>query len=126
MIRPTRLGEQRVSGFSFGDPLVLALFSCLLIYRFQLHGLTNKELRGVLSELSGVSESELTPGRMSYQLRRIRLRGLIVRETGTQRYWVTEYGLQTAAFYTTCFTKLLYPNAENATRKNNLRPAMKT
>jgi len=44
---------------------------------------------------------------------------LIVRKAGTQRYWVTEYDLQTAAFYTACFTKLLSPQAENATRKNH-------
>ncbi len=123
MIRPTRVDGQRVSGFTFGDPLVFALLSCLLIYRFQLNGLTNRELRVVLLALSDDPDLTLTPGRMSYQLRRLRLRGLIVREAGTQRYRITERGLQTAAFYTSSF---LYPQAEACSGKSNVPHAVKT
>ena len=37
---------------------------------------------------------------MTYDLWRVRLRGLIERVPGTHRYTVTEYGLRIALFYT--------------------------
>jgi hypothetical protein len=113
MMRPMEVNECRVSGFTFGDSMVLALMSCLLVYRFQIHGLTNKELRGMLVEMTGTCTADWTAGRMTYQLRRLRLRGLIVREAGSQRYRITDWGLRTAAFYTSCFRQVIYPNAEN-------------
>lgn len=115
MMRPTEVNECRVSGFTFGDPLVLALMTCLLVYRFQINGLTNKELRGMLVELTGIPASKWSSGRMTYQLRRLRLRGLIVRVVGSQRYRITDDGLRTAAFYTSCLKQVIYPNA--ATQK---------
>ena len=112
MMRPMEVNECRVSGFTFGDPLVLALMMCLLVYRFQMNGLTNQELRVMLVELSGIPSSEWSSGRMTYQLRRLRLRGLIVRLPGSQRYRITDTGLCTAAFYTSCFTQVIHPKAE--------------
>jgi len=115
MMRPMEVNGCRVSGFAFGDPLVLALMMCLLVYRLQINGLTNKELRVMLMEMTSTPASEWSSGRMTYQLRRLRLRGLIVRVSGTQRYRLTDVGLRTAAFYTSCFSKVIYPKA--ATQK---------
>lgn len=111
MVRPMEVGTQRASGFSFGDPIVLALMSCLLVYRLQINGLTNKELRGMLVEFTGDASWSSSSGRLTYQLRRLRLRGLIVREVGSQRYRVTDLGLRTAAFYSSSFMQIIYPQA---------------
>jgi hypothetical protein len=50
-----------------------------------------------------------TPGKMSYDLRRLRLRGLIARIPGTQRYIVTSYGLKVAFFYSKVYIRILRP-----------------
>ena len=65
----------------------------------------------MLVELTGDTSWSSSSGRVTYQLRRLRLRGLIVRDVGSQRYRVTDAGLRTAAFYSSSFTQIIYPKA---------------
>jgi hypothetical protein len=51
----------------------------------------------------------MTPGRMTYDLRRLRLHGLIERIPGTYRYEVTDFGLRVALFFTRAHARLLRP-----------------
>jgi hypothetical protein len=44
---------------------------------------------------------------MTYDLRRLRLHGLIERISGTQRYRLTIFGLKTALFYNRTYQRLL-------------------
>ncbi|MCW5632031.1 MAG: hypothetical protein KIT17_01720 [Rubrivivax sp.] len=46
---------------------------------------------------------------MSYELRRLRLHGLIARVPKTHRYQLTDEGLRTAMFYTRLYVRLLRP-----------------
>jgi hypothetical protein len=46
---------------------------------------------------------------MSYELRRLRLHGLIQRLPRTHRYRLTEQGLRTALFYTRVYSRILRP-----------------
>jgi hypothetical protein len=46
---------------------------------------------------------------MSYELRRLRLHGLIERLPKTHRYRLTDDGLRTALFYTRVYTRILRP-----------------
>ena len=48
-------------------------------------------------------------GRLTYQLRRLRLHGLIARRPGTHRYQVTESGLRLALFFTRVHARLFRP-----------------
>ncbi|MBN2574538.1 MAG: hypothetical protein JXP73_08220 [Deltaproteobacteria bacterium] len=52
---------------------------------------------------------QYTAGKMTYDLRRLRLRGLIARIPGTQRYIVTTYGLKVAFFYSKVYIRILRP-----------------
>lgn len=47
---------------------------------------------------------------MSYELRRLRLHGLIERLPKSRRYRLTERGLQTALFYTRVYSRILRPD----------------
>src|SRR5262249_20686283 len=47
---------------------------------------------------------------MTYDLRRLRLKGLIHRIAGTHRYTATTYGLKVAFFYSKLYLRLLRPN----------------
>ena len=51
----------------------------------------------------------ITAGRMSYDLRRLRLHGLIERVEGTHRYLPTPVGLRTALFYSRVYARVLRP-----------------
>jgi DNA-binding PadR family transcriptional regulator len=50
-----------------------------------------------------------TPGSVTYDLRRLRLHGLIQRTPGTRRYEVTERGLRYALFFTRSYDRLFRP-----------------
>jgi DNA-binding HxlR family transcriptional regulator len=62
-------------------------------------GFRSRELREHLARLLGDDPSQWTSGRLTYQLRRLRLHGLIERIEGTQRYSVTERGYQVALWF---------------------------
>jgi len=109
MTTPQIVAGQRVSGLRFGDPLVLALFTALLLFRHAIRGFSNAELRQSLTPLLSCSADDLKPGRMTYQLRRLRLRGLIERIPKTHRYQVSAAGLHTVLFHVCSFSRVIRP-----------------
>lgn len=111
LTQPTEVAGQRVSGMRFGDPAVLALFLSLLIFRLLPKGFSNRDLRDQFTPLLGKLSDPITPGQMTYQLRRLRLRGFIRRIPKTHRYEVTDRGIRTAVFYATSASAILRPLA---------------
>ena len=107
--RPIELEGQRASAMRFADPRVLALFSALVLFRLLPRGFSNHALREQLAPLQGLPAEQLTPGRMTYDLRRLRLHGLIERIPKTHRYRVTGFGLRTALFFTRTYARVLRP-----------------
>ena len=57
----------------------------------------------------GLEESNISPGRVSYELRRLRLHGLIERIEGTHRYRLTPEGLGTVVFYQRTYARIIRP-----------------
>lgn len=113
--QPREVAGQRASALRYGEATVLALLSALLVFRLLPRGFSNRELRGHLAPLLGEEPSALTQGRMTYQLRRLRLHGLIVRQTGTHRYGVTDQGLRIALFFTRSYARVLRPGLSQVT-----------
>lgn len=107
--RPTVAGEQRGSALRFTDPTVQALLQVLLMFRFLAAGFASRDLCAPLAGLLGVSVEMRTPGRMTYQLRRLRLHGLIVRVPRSHRYRLTPLGLRTALCFTRSYGRLRRP-----------------
>ncbi len=66
-------------------------------------------LHAHLAPLLGLEPTDLTPGKMTYDLRRLRLHGLIERIPHTRRYRVTHEGLRTALFFTRVYARILRP-----------------
>lgn len=120
LTQPTVVDGQRASGLKFGDPVVLAVLTALLIFRLLPRGFSNRDLRDHVAQLLTRRPGEFTPGQMSYQLRRLRLKGLIRRIPGTHRYEVTEAGLRAALFYAGSFSRVIRPLAA-ALHKDNAR-----
>ena len=106
---PAVVDGQRASALRFADPLVQALFSALLVFRLLPRGFSNRDLRDHWAPLVGKSSQSITPGQMTYHLRRLRLHGLIERVPKSHRYRVTDEGWRTILFCTRCYNRVLRP-----------------
>ena len=109
VVRPIEVDGQRASALPFGDARVQALLSVLVLFSFQLRGFTNQEMRALLAQLLGLDPAHYPVGRMTYDLRRLRLHGLIQRIPKSHRYDVTPAGLRTALFFSRTYARLLRP-----------------
>ena len=107
--RPVTVEGQRAAALRFADPVVQALLSVLVVFRLLPDGWRHRDLGAPLAALLGLPASAMTPGRMTYHLRRLRLHGLIERLPGTHRYRVTEPGLRLALFFTRVHARLFRP-----------------
>ncbi len=114
----------RIPALRFADPRVHALLQALLVHRLLPHGFTNRELRAHLAPLLGQPPEDITSGKMTYDLRRLRHHGLIERIPHTHRYHVTDTGLHQALFLTHAHNYLLRAGlAHHRPRTTPTRPA---
>jgi hypothetical protein len=77
------------------------------VFRCQPNGFANSDLRALTGELRRLDPGAVTTGQITYDLRRLKHRGLIIRIPGTHRYQVTDHGLDTARFLTTVHDRFL-------------------
>jgi hypothetical protein len=97
----------RIPGLRFTDNRVQALLTALCIFRLLPNGFTNRDLRTHLAPLLGTHIEDITSGQTTYDLRRLRLHGLIERIPRTHRYHVTDTGLRHALFLTRLHNRFL-------------------
>ena len=105
--RPGMVSGQRLAALRFGDPRVQALLNVLVLFRLLPDGFSNRDLREHLAPLLGVDPASMTAGRTTYDLRRLRLHGLVTRVPHTHRYRVTPFGLRIAMFFSRTYARLL-------------------
>lgn len=104
--RPRAINDQRASALRFQDERVQALLHALVLFRLLPDGFSNADLRERLEPLRG---RRTTSGAVTYDLRRLRLHGLIRRIPRTHRYEVSDSGLRYALFFTRSYDRLLRP-----------------
>ena len=104
----------------------MALVGALCQTLLAATGFTNKNLRVLMTGLLG--GSPYTPGQMTYDLRRLRLNGLIRRLPRSNRYVLTDDGIRIAIFYTKIYNRLLVPltAADQPQAPPELRSALAT
>ena len=100
---------QRAAGLRFADPRVHPLWHALILFRLLANGFRSADLRNHLAALSGRTPQMIGRGAMTYQLRRLRLHGMIERIPRSHRYRVTDAGFRTALFFTRTYNRLLRP-----------------
>jgi hypothetical protein len=93
------------------NPGCRPLMSAILGFALQACGFTNRELRERLAPLLGLLPDHLSQGRMTYDLRRLRLHGLIERVPRSHRYRLTRRGIITALFFTRSYARSSAPDA---------------
>jgi hypothetical protein len=123
IVLPTVHDGQRAPGLRFGDPRVMALFASIASFEHVTRGLTNPGLCRHMADLyhPGYSARQAT-----YDLRRLRLKGLIERIPGTHTYRVTARGRATATFFTRLAARVVVPvltDLEAATRPPRRTPS---
>jgi hypothetical protein len=109
VVRPAEVEGQRASALHFGDKRVQALFAVLVLFSLQLRGFNNREMRALLAQLLGLDPANYPIGRMTYDLRRLRLHGIIERIPHSHRYQLTPAGLRIALFFSRTYARLLRP-----------------
>ena len=104
---PTVVDGQRASALPFGAARTQALLAAIVVFHLLPHGFRARDLRAHLAPLLGHPAESMTAGQLTYDLRRLRLHGLIQRIDGTHRYTVTDHGLRLAIYLTRVHRRLL-------------------
>ena len=107
--RPQLVDGRQVSGLRFDDSRVIALLQTLCGFLLLPNGFSNSSMRRWMAQIIGIPVEQYSPGRMSYDLRRLRLHGLIERIPQTHRYRVTQMGTRVAFFFTKIHSRIFRP-----------------
>jgi hypothetical protein len=97
---------QRTGALRFGDPRTMALVGALCIAINAVAGFTNRSLR---AQVAGLLATTYTSSQMTYDLRRLRRKGLIRRLPRSNAYVLTADGIRVSIFYTKIYGRLLRP-----------------
>jgi hypothetical protein len=108
---PRQQDGQRIPALRFGDPRVVALLQALCGFAHLPAGFRNRDLRPQGAALLGRALASYSRGAMTYDLRRLRLHGLIERVPRTHRYTLTSFGLRVAFFCSKVYLRILRPGS---------------
>jgi hypothetical protein len=111
LTRPVLLDTQRAAGLRFGDRRVHALLHTLCLFALLPTGFRHHDIRSHVGHLLGRDHDAYTTGQMTYDLRRLRLHGLIERIPRSHRYRITAFGAQAAMLYVRLYARALRPAA---------------
>jgi hypothetical protein len=109
VVQPIDVDGQKASALHYDNPRTQALLQTLVTFSLQAHGFDNHQLRALMAQMLGIAPEHYPAGRMTYDLRRLRLHGLIERIPHSHRYDVTATGMRVAMFFTRTYTRLLRP-----------------
>ena len=109
--RPVTSGCQRASSLRFADPRVHSLLHAIIMFRQLTDGFRAADLRQHLAALDGRDPASISQAAVTYQLRRLRLHGLIERVSASFRYRVTDRGFRVALFFTRIYNRILRPGS---------------
>ncbi|MGO9498359.1 MAG: hypothetical protein ACLQA5_16885 [Solirubrobacteraceae bacterium] len=123
--QPYHQEGQRTGALRFGDERATALAGALCTVLGAVTGFTNKSLRPLVA---GQLDQPYSHSKMSYDLRRLRLHGLIQRIPRKNTYVLTPDGIRVAVFYTKLRNRLLRPllDADKPPAKTEIRHALRT
>jgi hypothetical protein len=106
--QPIVVNDQRAAGLRFGDRRVLALMQTLCLFTLSPTGFRHRDIRTHVAQLLG---RDYAAGQLTYDLRRLRLHGLIERVPHSHRYRITTLGARMAILYVRLYARVLRPTA---------------
>ena len=93
-------------GLRFGEQRVMAILAALVGFCFLIRGFTNRQL---VERVRSLLQSKYTSRQATYDLRRLRRKGLIAKIAGTQRYQLASTGRRVAVLFTKTYGRVLAP-----------------
>ncbi len=93
-------------GLRFGDPRAMALLSALVGFSHLIAGFTN---RGLRDRMTALLDADYSSRQATYDLRRLKRKGLIGRLSGRQRYELTALGRRVAVLFIKTYGRVLSP-----------------
>jgi len=110
VVQPTVTEDgEKAPALKFGQPRVMALLLALTLFHPLLDGFPNRDLRELVADLLGATSEEYTASQMTYDLRRLRLKGPIFRPPKTHRYFLTSYGWKIARLFSRLESRVFRP-----------------
>jgi hypothetical protein len=107
IVQPTVTQDgQRAPGLRFGQTRTMALLAALTLFVHNTYGFRHHQLRPQVADLLG---STYSTHQLSYDLRRLRLKGMIWRVPNSNRYLITPYGCKVALFFTRLHASVFRP-----------------
>jgi len=103
---PSTVDGQHAPGLRFGDPRVMAVMAAIVGFTHLLAGFDNRALTGLVATLL---DHPYTSRQATYDLRRLKRKGLILRLPGKHRYQLTPLGRQVAVLFTKAYGRVLAP-----------------
>jgi hypothetical protein len=100
---------QRASAVRFAEPRTMAVLEVMACHAYIPKEISNSSLRGAVAQrLVGVLDT-YSSAQMTYDLRRLRLKGLIERIENSHRYRLTDLGIKVVTFFTKLYHRLFAP-----------------
>jgi hypothetical protein len=123
VVQPTVTDDgEKAPALKFGQPRVMALFVALTLFQHLIDGFHNCDLRPLVADLLGVTGEQYSASQMTYDLRRLRLKGLIFRPPKTHRYFLTPYGWKIARLFARLETRVFRPAVATFTGPDAVLP----
>jgi hypothetical protein len=104
--RPSQIDGQHAPGLPFGNPRVMAVLAAIVGFTHLLAGFDNPTLVRLVATLL---DQPYTSRQATYDLRRLKRKGLIVRISGHHRYQPTPLGRRVAVLFTKVYGRVLAP-----------------
>jgi hypothetical protein len=111
LTQPVVVETQRAAALRLGDRRVLALMQTLCLFALDPRGFRHRDIRSHVAQLLGRLPQDYGAHAMTYDLRRLRLHGLIERVPRTHRYRITEAGGRLAVLYIRIYARGFRPVA---------------
>jgi hypothetical protein len=93
-------------GLRFGEQRVMAILAAVVGFCHLIRGFTNSQL---VERVGALLQLPYTSRQATYDLRRLKRKGLIAKVAGTQRYQLTSLGRRVAVLFTKTYSRVLAP-----------------
>jgi hypothetical protein len=93
-------------GLRFGDPRVMAVLASLVGFCHLVEGFTNSQL---VTRTAQLLDRAYTSRQATYDLRRLKRKGLILKISHSHRYQLTDLGRRVAVLFTKTYGRVLAP-----------------
>ncbi len=111
LTHPVVVETQRAAALRLGDRRVLALMQTLCLFALSPTGFRQRDVRTHIAQFLGRAPDHYAGGHATYDLRRLRLHGLIERVPHRHRYRITPVGARMAILYVRVYARGFRPAA---------------